>query len=171
MFLETKRTLLRPFAASDLRDLHSLFACAEAMKYIPPNFTSETIENTKKRLEDYMNHFSQYNCSFLYVSNKQLEFLGRAGFYYLKEVDAFEIGYSLLPKFWGQGLATEIGEKLIDCAFNQLKLSAIVARTINGNVNSEKVLQKLGFLFIGKRKFPVKAQEFDWNYFQLKFSQ
>jgi [ribosomal protein S5]-alanine N-acetyltransferase len=56
-----------------------------------------------------------------------------------------EIGYSVLPRFQGQGYATEMVRALIDWAFTQPDVARIVAETTEDNVASVRLLRRLGF--------------------------
>jgi RimJ/RimL family protein N-acetyltransferase len=56
-----------------------------------------------------------------------------------------EMGYSVLPRFQGQGYATEMVHALIDWAFSQPGLMRIVAETAEDNVASQRLLLRLGF--------------------------
>lgn len=58
-----------------------------------------------------------------------------------------ELGYALMPDFWGQGLAVEIGKKSLLIAFNRFNYLSVVCYTLTGNKRSQKVMQKIGFLF------------------------
>jgi ribosomal-protein-alanine N-acetyltransferase len=166
MFLQTERTRIRPLVATDLEKLTSLFSSAEAMQFIPPHFAPETVEQTRDRLEHYISQFNRHGISFGYVSDHNGNFLGRAGFYYLNEVGLYEIGCSLMPQYWGQGLATEIAHGLLNYAFKELNLDAVCARTIPGNEGSENVLDKTGFNLLGERMFDIHGQPFLWNYYE-----
>ncbi|WP_276131710.1 GNAT family N-acetyltransferase [Polluticoccus soli] len=166
MFVQTKRTNIRPFVHSDLECLCQLCSSADAMQFIPPHFGPETEKLTEDRLKKYMRHHDAHGISFGYVSNKKGQFIGRAGFYFVPEVNLYELGYSLLPQHWGKGLATEIASGLIDYAFNNLNLDSVCARTISGNESSENVLHKIGFVRLGERMFPLKGKQIFWNYFE-----
>jgi RimJ/RimL family protein N-acetyltransferase len=62
----------------------------------------------------------------------------------LKDVD---IGYALLPKFWGQGYAYEAASAVMEFGKSALGLNRIVAVTSPENHSSIKVLSKLGLKF------------------------
>ena len=55
------------------------------------------------------------------------------------------IGYSVLPAFWGQGLGTELGALLVECAAVTLGVLDVRATTLDDNAASARVLEKLGF--------------------------
>lgn len=55
------------------------------------------------------------------------------------------IGYSVLPAFWGQGFGTELAALLVEFATGPLGVPEVRATTLDGNLPSARVLQKLGF--------------------------
>jgi RimJ/RimL family protein N-acetyltransferase len=60
-------------------------------------------------------------------------------------VDEVELGYALMPDYWGRGLATEIGSACVAVAREELALTSIVATTDPRHEASQHVLMKLGF--------------------------
>jgi RimJ/RimL family protein N-acetyltransferase len=62
----------------------------------------------------------------------------------------FSIGYWLAPDHWGQGLATEAGQGLIDWLDRRGAGKALVAGYFADNPASGRVLRKLGFLPVGR---------------------
>ena len=56
-----------------------------------------------------------------------------------------EIGYSVLPRFQGQGYAAEMVHGLVDWAFRQPGVSRIAAETVEDNLPSMRLLRRLGF--------------------------
>jgi RimJ/RimL family protein N-acetyltransferase len=166
MFLKTSRTYIRPFIQEDLDELSQLCTCAEAMHFIPPHFSPETREQVDTRLQKYLDHYEEHGISIGHVANNEGKFMGRAGFYFIPEVNQYEIAYSLLPEYWGQGLATEICSALLDYAYNTLNLDKVCARVTPGHTASENVLAKTGFIAMGERIFPVADKYFIFNYFE-----
>lgn len=61
-----------------------------------------------------------------------------------------EVGYLLLPEFHGQGFGTESLKALISWAANTQHISRFKAVVTEGNVASERVLQKAGFKLAAK---------------------
>ena len=56
-----------------------------------------------------------------------------------------EIGYALLPDFWGQGYASEITKSLIEYTPSIPKLHTLTAIINPANIGSKRVLTKQGF--------------------------
>ena len=61
--------------------------------------------------------------------------------------DETEIGWTVAPERWNQGLATELGAASIEVAFGPLGLADVVSFTLPSNVASRRVMEKLGFAF------------------------
>src|SRR5262245_61242497 len=55
------------------------------------------------------------------------------------------IGYSVLPAYWNQGVATELAALLLAFVSDSLGAPEVRATTLDGNRASERVLEKLGF--------------------------
>jgi len=60
-----------------------------------------------------------------------------------------EIGYSIMKKYQRKGLASEAVKALIVLAFSQEKVHRVVAQTFPDLTPSIRVLEKLGFTFVG----------------------
>jgi RimJ/RimL family protein N-acetyltransferase len=58
-----------------------------------------------------------------------------------------EVGWSIVPERWGQGLATELALLSVDVAFTDLGLHEIVAFTQPDNLASRRVMEKAGFAY------------------------
>ena len=58
-----------------------------------------------------------------------------------------EVGWTVAPERWGEGLATELGAAAAEVAFGDLGLPDIVAFTLPDNVASRRVMEKLGFSY------------------------
>jgi len=60
-----------------------------------------------------------------------------------------EIGYSVLPEFRGQGLATEMVAAIVQWAKHQPRVRRIEAETNTDNKASIRVLEKNNFVYVG----------------------
>ena len=73
------------------------------------------------------------------------------GWFYLRPdkitPEEMELGYRLKRGAWGRGLATEGSRALIDAGFRKWGCSKISARTLIGNLASQRVMQKAGLRF------------------------
>ncbi len=65
-----------------------------------------------------------------------------------------EVGYSVLPQFQRQGLATEMVAGLVDWALVQAGVQQVVAEAHADNTPSVRLLGRLGFVAIGAGRDP-----------------
>jgi len=72
--------------------------------------------------------------------------VGFAGFRPDHDPPVLELLYALLPAYWGQGLATEVGRAMLDLAFERVGHGVVHAAADEPNVDSLRVLRKLGFV-------------------------
>jgi [ribosomal protein S5]-alanine N-acetyltransferase len=87
------------------------------------------------------------------VGTERPTLVAAAGFFGPPDgVGSVEIGYSVVPAFTGQGLATEIVRALVDHAFATGRVRRIVAHTAIRNSGSARVLDHAGFAFVGPGK-------------------
>lgn len=62
-----------------------------------------------------------------------------------------EIGYGLLPEYWGNGYATEAVKAMVDWALRQPGVQRIEAETEREKRASRRVLEKSGFFPTGEK--------------------
>ncbi len=78
-------------------------------------------------------------------------FHGWAGLIPLDDTEEIELAYRLPQSSWGRGIATEAARPLLAYGFDELRLECIAAVTDPENRASRHVLDKLGFLYRGRR--------------------
>ncbi|MEW6413126.1 MAG: GNAT family N-acetyltransferase [Candidatus Zixiibacteriota bacterium] len=84
-------------------------------------------------------------------TNRRSVLVGAAGYFGPpNEQGEVEIGLSVMPAWREQGFATEIVRALIENAFNDPRVNKIIAHTTPANVASCRLLEKCGFLYVGK---------------------
>lgn len=69
-----------------------------------------------------------------------------------------ELGYAFDPDVWGEGLATEAAQALIDAAFTLSAVAAVRADARVVNPASRRVLQKCGFAYEGSGLVELRAR-------------
>lgn len=79
------------------------------------------------------------------ISLRNGERIGDLCFKGLSAEGIAEIGYGLLPEYWGKGYATEAVGAAVEWASGQPGVKRIEAETEPDNVASQRVLEKVGF--------------------------
>jgi [ribosomal protein S5]-alanine N-acetyltransferase len=98
-------------------------------------------------------------------------FVGRGG---LRRVEVgggheVELGYALLDKYWGVGLATEMAKEILKIGFERFQLESVIALIDAANIRSRRVSEKLGFRFernVTWKRLPAmmyRLRRREWN--------
>ncbi|MBO9200213.1 MULTISPECIES: GNAT family N-acetyltransferase [Niastella] len=165
MKLETERLVIRDFNNSDGEALHVLYMMPETIKYNPSGYP-ENEEASKKMVAGWSAqpwNVSREKYTAAIVTKADLNFVGVISLdlgdhKYRKG----EIWYKLLPKYWGQGLATEATKAMLSFGFEQLQLHRIECGCSIHNVASYKIMEKVGMTREGiKRK--VLPLDKEWH--------
>ncbi|HET7003648.1 MAG TPA: GNAT family N-acetyltransferase [Puia sp.] len=148
----TGRLLLRHFTESDLENVYLGLSNPEVIKYYGVHF--KTLEETRKQLEWFANlERDETGIWWAVCSTDNLTFYGSVGVYYLnKESGKAELGFWLMPDFWGKGIITESLQLAIEHGFNKMHLKKIEAEVETENEKSKNVLKKLQFIHTSTKK-------------------
>lgn len=149
-FLKTHRIGFSEWVQDDMDLAESLWGNPEVTRYICANgiFSMEDIIN---RLNTEISNGLAYRVQYWPIFERRTNiFIGCCGLRPHK-ADEYEIGFHLLPAFWGKGCATESAKAVIGYAFTVLQAKKLFAGHNPYNTKSQKVLNKLGFIYIGDK--------------------
>ncbi|MEK4029617.1 GNAT family protein [Pseudobacillus sp. FSL P4-0506] len=158
--LYTERLHLRKMTIADSSSLFKIWADPEVTQFM--NIQHFTNEDEAKEMITYLEKLSQDNQAvrFSIVEVLSNEIIGSCGYNSLDFDNAkTEIGYDIARMHWGNGYATEAVSALIDYSFNALNFNRVEAKVEPQNVNSIKVLKKLGFTFEGTLRQCEKVKD------------
>src|ERR1051325_10231682 len=149
IILETKRLLLRHLVMDDLDALFALYRDDEIRHYFPEG--TLTYEETKEELEWFLNgHPSHPELGLWATIYKETgQFIGRCGLlpWTIDGCYEVEVAYLLDKKYWGQGLATEAAQALVQYGFEHLGLPRLICLIESENQASIRVATKIGMRF------------------------
>jgi len=139
--LKTERTSLREIEEKDLANVFAGLSHPEVIRYYGVSYSS--LEATRKQMSWFKEEKQRW---WAICSLDNQIFYGAAGLNDLdNQAKKGEIGFWLLPEFWGRGIILEVVPKIVDYGFNQLNLHRIEAFVETENANSKKVMNKLDF--------------------------
>ena len=167
--IETERLILRELEYTDENDLFEMDSDPEVHLYIENNPVT-SIDEIKKAIEMLKKQYEENGIARWAVVDKLTnECVGWSGLKYFNQPlnnqnNFYELGYRFKKKHWGKGFATESSVAILDYGFENLNTDTIFAITDPKNVNSKKVLTKLGFYF--QETFDYEGDPTDW--FELK---
>ena len=144
--LTTERLTLRQLLINDEQEIFTLRSDSEINKHLDRQI-SNTIDDARnfinKVVENINNNDALYWAITLNDRNRLVGTICLFGF--ADENDKCEIGYELMTTFQGQGIMKAACEKVIDYAFNTIKVQKIEALIHRDNQRSIKLLEKLSF--------------------------
>ncbi len=142
--------------------LFEVFRSEEAMRYWS-SLPHQQVSETEQFIEDTLSHQSDVTTDF--VIEKDGLVIGKAGFW-----QGPEVGFILHPMTWGQGLATEVLQALLDYGFQTLGYEEITADVDPRNSASLGLLKKFHFEETGRaeRTFLLGEEWVDSIYLSLK---
>lgn len=167
--IETERLILRELEYTDQNDLFEMDSDPEVHLYIENN-PVKSIDEITKVIEMLKIQYKENGIARWAVVDKLTnECVGWSGLKYFNQslnnhTDFYDLGYRFKKKHWGKGFATESAIAILDYGFKNLNTNRIFAITDPKNVNSKKVLTKLGFDF--QETFDYEGDPTDW--FELK---
>ncbi len=138
----TDRLEFREWHLQDLDRFHVICSDPRVMRYVgdgrvwSQEQTSQFIQAATKMLR---------NCGYcqwalIHKANRQL--IGYCGL--AKSDELPEIGWRLSPEYWGQGLATEAAQAVLNHGLLAIGCSQIIATVQAENTASIRVIEKLG---------------------------
>ncbi|MDO7908711.1 GNAT family protein [Paenibacillus sp. JX-17] len=159
--LETSRLKLRKFTIHDAQHMFDYSSMPEVSTYVPWE-THKKIEDTLEFLNFVFKQYRQGKLApwaIEYKENRKV--IGTIDFVaWSTPHHSAEIGFILSKEYWGRGLVVEAALKVIDFGFEHMKLNRIEALCIVENVQSQRVLQKIGMSLDGvsKEKYLIKEK-------------
>lgn len=139
--LETARLVFRPFTNADFDLLATLHRDPEVGRYMGGVWSDERIADALAR---FVAEQAERGHSKWAAFTHDGAFVGRAGVSLWPATGELELGYSLMPEYWGQGLATEAAQAVADWTFAHTEVSHFIAFTDLKNYSSQRVLERIG---------------------------
>lgn len=137
--LRTNKCILTKAQLQDYEDIKTLYTNTDVRRYLGGPVDEKVFRaGLIARLESG----TQLYWIIRHASDN--EFIGSVSLDLHHDGINIEISYLLLPKWWGQGYATEVVRRVIEHAFIDLGLSKLVAETQTTNEASCRLLEKVG---------------------------
>jgi RimJ/RimL family protein N-acetyltransferase len=158
--IETERLTFQEFTENDGELMLKILNTEDWKKYIGDRKV-ETIEKATEYLKVRMLwSYDKFGFGMYKVLLKSTdEFIGLCGLGKRPELENVEIGYALLPEFYGKGYGIEAAKGTIDFAKNNLKINTLVAITAKNNDKSHRILEQLDMKIINNIKLSDDDEE------------
>ncbi len=143
----TERLLIRQLEESDISIWTNFFIDNPSLPYLGIELDKTPEDNAKEWIEWQLKRYEEnrYGHHAL-VNNGTGEFIGQCGLLTqtVEDKQEIEIGYHILPEFWGNGYATEAARFFRNFGFEHEKLDHIISVIDIRNIASQKVAEKNG---------------------------
>lgn len=149
--IETPRLIIRDHIEQDIDSLHLLLSDEKAMYYIP-DLKTTTLDESKENLYEAIKESKLENRRkyFFAITMKETkDYIGEVGFTITIDCPQGKVatlGYFILEKYWGKGIATEATKAVIDYGFFHVGIIKFEVGCVKNNAPSENIMKKLGMI-------------------------
>lgn len=143
--LKTSRLELRQITEADLENIFNGLSNPEVIRHYGVSY--KTLDETWEQLEWYAElERTHSGIWWAIILAETKKFCGAIGYNNLsREHKKAELGFWLLPEYWGRGYVQEALEPVLEYAFQKINLHRIEAFVETENISSQKTLQKCHF--------------------------
>lgn len=158
-YIEGDSIVLHEITGGDADSLRELTENEKVYRYLPTFLFEKKYESIEYVIDHlYDECFRESIILGIYLKDDET-FCGIAEMYgFRDEIHKISVGYRLLERFWGQGIASKALGLMVDYLYNETDIEIITASTMIENHGSARVLEKNGFDLV------VYAVPEDWGY-------
>jgi ribosomal-protein-alanine N-acetyltransferase len=163
--IETPRLLLRELLPTDAQDLFRLDSDPKVHEYLGKQ-PVKNMEQIHAVIQMVRKQYADFGIGrWAAIEKSSGAFIGWAGLKWITETTNqhqhfYDVGYRLMPLYWGKGYATEAAKAAIQYGFQHLAAPAIYGMAHVDNKASRCVLEKCGLKWINT--FEMEDMQIDW---------
>lgn len=154
IYVETDNLILRELLPEDADGMFELDSDPVVHKYLG-NSPVMSIEASRDIIDTIRDQYIERGIGrWAAIEKSSGDFIGWSGLKlnteneFNNKINFYDIGYRLIPRYWGKGYATESAVAVMDYGFNTLNLKTIVGMAEIENIASNRVLQKIGLQYV-----------------------
>lgn len=165
IFTETERLILREILPTDIDGMFELDSDPDVHRYLgnkPVKNKEQIVEVIRFIRQQYIeNGIGRWAI----IDKKTNNFIGWTGLKFITEktnnhINYYDLGYRLIKKYWGQGIATETAIASLEFAFDKLNAIEVYGMADCENIDSNKILKKVGLKFM--ETFDFEGIKHNW---------
>jgi RimJ/RimL family protein N-acetyltransferase len=148
--LETSRMTGEPLGPEHEAELAELTLDPRVYRTLWPWAHSPTRADVHASLVDKRDHWERHGFGLWLLRDRASgQMVGRGGLQFTDVIGGFavEAAWAIIPRRWGQGLATELARASVEVAFGPLDVHDLIAITLPDNHASRRVMEKAGFAY------------------------
>lgn len=156
-YIEGKNLVLKQITQEDAQALTELVQNQNVYRYLPTFLFEKQYDDIHTVIDKLYDEC--FRESIILGVYRDGMFCGIAEMYgYRDDLHKISIGYRALENFWGQEIASEALQMMIEYLYNETDIEIITASTMLANKASARVLEKNGFMLV------ASAVDEDWGY-------
>ncbi len=146
ILIETPRLIIRKFVLDDVDEVYQFATHPKVTLYTGDAETINTFDDVRNLITGiWLAEYKKYGYArYALVHIEDNKVIGFCGIKYEPKEQRPDIGYRMLPEYWGQGLGYEAALATLNYAREVLKLDNIYAEAVVENIASNKILLKIG---------------------------
>ncbi|EDP70603.1 Ribosomal-protein-alanine acetyltransferase [Flavobacteriales bacterium ALC-1] len=157
---ETQRLSIRPITVEDAPFIFELMNTPKWIKYIGERNIKSVEHAATYITEKALSQIKTFGYGNNVIIRKEDSVkLGTCGLYHRDDREDPDIGFAFLPTYEGKGYAYEASYLLMQKAKSQYGLKELSGYTLEDNLASRKLLEKLGLILKGKGSLPTSDEE------------
>jgi len=153
---ESVRLNFRKVTIADIPRWAEFFVNNDGLKFVGINSVESKEKMAEGWIEGSLKRYENNEFGFLAVELKgSEEFIGLGGIliWELNGRKEHEIAFSLIPRYWGNGYATEIAQTIKNYGFHNIDTDRLISIIHVDNIASVKVAQKNGMSVLFNTEF------------------
>ena len=164
--IETERLILRHLQLTDIDGMFELDSDPLVHRYLGNKPNSNREQSLNDIAFNILQHKERGIARWAAIEKTSGNFIGWSGLRlnndltYNNKTNFYDIGYRFIPRYWGNGYATESAIVALDYFFNTLKKEVIYGIAETQNIASNRVLRKIGLQFVND--FTIEGKQAKW---------
>lgn len=153
---ESKRLRMRKLTEADIPTWVEFFHNNNHLKYLGIDLQKSNEFLAREWIEFQLKRYENQGLGHLAIELKSTgEFIGMGGILprELNGENEYEIAYSLIPKYWNQGYATEIAQTMKAFGLNNIETNRFISIIDINNIGSANVARKNGMTVLFKTEY------------------
>ena len=115
-----------------------------------------------------MNYHRVFNFDWMVVLKENNLPIGQITVVHIYDDGTAELGYCFSPNYWNKGYCTECVKAVIKFLFNEVNVTRIIAKHLNDNPASGKVMIKAGMKLINTQIINHRGVEKEASVYEIK---
>ncbi len=150
--IDTPRLQMRAFTPEDAEAVLAFSRPPEVTRYTGDAGRVTNLAEARAVITDiWQAEYQRYGYArYALVHKADNRVIGFCGLKYEPHLGGADIGYRMLPAYWGQGLGWEAAHATLAYGREVLKLNPIYAEVVEENLASRRIIERLGMVLIGR---------------------